>query len=543
MAKRNLAISPMKLFRNGKPKSPTMLHLFFSIICLWLFTALPISNAASNGITVTQEVTEAPVGSGPAPSPAPTPSQEPVPEPQPEPVPEPAPEPAPESTPESDSTPLFDEGAPANGGTEPAPPAAPGDVPSGGATPGVSSGGASGGDSGGGDGGVVQGIIETIFPTTVVDSIKRFTQGAVGATRQTALIVGDNAVIIIDRAAVVAKKTADVTKTAIKSPAGKVVTAVAQPVGAVVGIAAVATQTFAATASINSLADVYFVLIRFLGFILGWFRRKHRPWGTVYDAVTKRPLDPAYVVLKHIDGTEVSDAVTDLDGRYGFLFPPGTYMLEAHKTHYQFPSKKLSGRASDELYDNLYFGESITTHEGEVITRNIPLDPIGFDWNEFAKNKEQLFKIFSSRERIRSRIFHFVYLFGFGAALITSFLDLRPFNFVFLLLYACLMAYQIFWLPLHKAVILRYASGEPIPYALLHIMLAGIERPVKSVVSDHLGRLYALVAPGEYYIRVEEKQPDGSYREVYQSGSTKFPYGVIANDIVIPKQENNEPLL
>ena|SRR3989344_3946073 len=480
--------------------------------------------ASSDGITVTQEVTAAPIGGGVAEPPPPAPSQEPVPEPQPQPElvessdpttpsndgAEPAPEQMPEPVGSSDST------APSDDGAEPAP----GDFSPSGEIPGI-------------------GIIETILPSAVADTFARFTQGAADAVRKSVRVVSDNAVVIADRAAAVAQTTINSTESAVKSPAGKAITAVAEPLGAVVGIAAITAQTFAATASINSLADVYFVLVRFLGFAIGVFRRKHRPWGTVYDAVTKRPLDPAYVVLKRVDGTETSDAITDLDGRYGFLLPPGTYVLEANKTHYQFPSKKLAGKTSDELYDNLYFGAPLVTHEGEVITKNIPLDPIGFDWNEFAKNKQQLFRIYSSRERIRNRIFHFFYILGFSAALITTLLDLRPFNFIFLLLYAVLVLYQFFVLPKHKAVVLRYASGEPIPYALVHVMLAGVERPVKSVVSDHLGRFYVLVSPGEYYVRVEEKQPDSSYREIYRSGSMNLLRGVMSGDMIIPKPENH----
>jgi hypothetical protein len=52
-------------------------------------------------------------------------------------------------------------------------------------------------------------------------------------------------------------------------------------------------------------------------------KKKAPPWGVVYDSVTKRPLDPAYVVLKNLQGKQIASAITDLDGRYGFLVEPG----------------------------------------------------------------------------------------------------------------------------------------------------------------------------------------------------------------------------
>ena len=120
------------------------------------------------------------------------------------------------------------------------------------------------------------------------------------------------------------------------------------------------------------------------------------PWGTVYDSITKQPLDPAYVTLIDQNGKKIASAITDLDGRYGFLTETGTYRIEANKTHYIFPSKKLAGRTQDELYANLYFGELFDVRSrNEAVIRNIPLDPINFDWNEFAKRDKKLMKYYS----------------------------------------------------------------------------------------------------------------------------------------------------
>src|SRR3990167_8656152 len=150
------------------------------------------------------------------------------------------------------------------------------------------------------------------------------------------------------------------------------------PIGQAVGVAAGLTQTVVVVSNAKSLYDVYLLLVRMFGALLGFLglRKKRQPWGTVYDSITKRPLDPAYVTVMQEHGSEIADAITDLDGRYGFLLPNGVYRIQAAKTNYQFPSKKLHGKDNDELYDNLYYGEPISANEGVLVMRNIPLDPI-----------------------------------------------------------------------------------------------------------------------------------------------------------------------
>ncbi len=273
-----------------------------------------------------------------------------------------------------------------------------------------------------------------------------------------------------------------------------------------------------------------------LGLLFGLFRRKKKPWGTVYDSITKRPLDPAYVVIEKADGAEAGDAITDLDGRFGFFIPPGKYRMKAQKTHYIFPSTKLAGKIGDEMYNHLYFGEEFITSEGEVVVRNIPLDPATFDWNEFAKSKQELFKIYSQKEQLKTRIYNILYIIGFISTLLTAVLDIRPYNFIFLGVYLAITGYQLFWLPKHKARMVRDSqTHEPIAFAIIRVFLPSVPTPTKSVVADQLGRFYILVSPGEYYITVDEKQLDGSYQTIYKSEPMKLEKGVLQSDITITR--------
>ncbi|MEZ4211201.1 MAG: carboxypeptidase-like regulatory domain-containing protein [Candidatus Paceibacterota bacterium] len=123
---------------------------------------------------------------------------------------------------------------------------------------------------------------------------------------------------------------------------------------------------------LGNIAGIISIPIRIWNIIptLLGFRRRKRPWGTVFDSVTKQPLDPVYVMLKDSFGKEISTSITDLDGRYGFQVPAGQYSIFANKANYTFPSVKLVGKTEDELYHDLYFGETLSVEkDGEVIQK------------------------------------------------------------------------------------------------------------------------------------------------------------------------------
>jgi hypothetical protein len=154
-----------------------------------------------------------------------------------------------------------------------------------------------------------------------------------------------------------------------------------------------------------------FLRLKVLGLInlvLNFFSLKQttRYWGIVYDSQTKQPLDPVIVKLMYVDGREAETCVTDLAGRYGFLARPGKFKIYARKTNYAFPSIYASGDA-DGIYENLYHGEFFKLKDDyEVVGPNIPMDPVGSDWNQTAKLS------------VVNRYPYFKYLFKILAAII-----------------------------------------------------------------------------------------------------------------------------
>lgn len=271
------------------------------------------------------------------------------------------------------------------------------------------------------------------------------------------------------------------------------------------------------------------VFMRVLNALLGFlgYKKRRRPWGVVYDAVTKQPLDPAYVTLLDASGKEVASAITDIDGRYSFLVAPGTYTLSAGKTHYTFPSKILFGRDRDELYSNLYFGQPFTINkEGEVIIENIPMDPEGVDWNEQAKREMTVFSFFSQRDRKLVKLFNVLFIIGLVASIFMTLVSPVLYNFIILAVYVVILIFEaIGYVPATTGHLARL--GKPLAHAIVRVWTSDQTREVAHRVADERGRYYLLVHKGDYVITIDARNPDGSYERVMTSQVLKARKGVI----------------
>ncbi|OHA60354.1 MAG: hypothetical protein A2607_02040 [Candidatus Vogelbacteria bacterium RIFOXYD1_FULL_42_15] len=301
------------------------------------------------------------------------------------------------------------------------------------------------------------------------------------------------------------------------------------------GLGAGLSQIILMTTNVHSVYDLYLLLMRLIYSFLSWLgiRRKRPEWGTVFDAVTKQPIDPAYVTVENGTGKEVTSAITDIDGRFGFLLPKDVYYIKVGKTNYRFPSTTLKGKTQDELYDNLYFGTPLAHDGNQIIRLNVPLDPIGFDWNEFAKTKINFFQIYTRKEATRRRVLAGVFYTGFALSLFKVVVAPSVLDFSLLIAYVGILVYQKVRIIKHKIISIRRANGEPLAFSLVRLYLPGIDQPIKSASTDQLGRLYVLVRPGTYYLTVEEKMPDGSYHKIHQSAPFAMPKGVLDQDIII----------
>ena len=256
-----------------------------------------------------------------------------------------------------------------------------------------------------------------------------------------------------------------------------------------------------------SLADTYSIIIRILGLLgeaLG-IKKRTKKWGVVYDSKTKRPIDPAYVKIINEYGKIVSERFTDMEGRFGFLVPPGKYRIEANKTHYSFPSKLNEKR--DELYDNLYYGEMINIADSSVVNVNIPMDPQGIDWNEEIKKKIMAFN--PTKEILKKRITQTLFLIGFILSPLVYWITPSPFNLAVVFFYFLVLTLgQFGFKPKTFGRIYDKDTGRPIPFAKIKVSFAdNPEQIILTAVSDITGRYYILVAArGSYLLDISGKR-------------------------------------
>ncbi len=323
--------------------------------------------------------------------------------------------------------------------------------------------------------------------------------------------------------------------TVANNPTISIIAKILGIVGLVLGAAfAIGTLAFAGPVEFNEL---WVIPSRFSSFIFGLLgiKKKNRPWGTVYDAVTKRPLDPAYVSLIDLySGKEVASAITDLDGRYGFSVIKGTYKIVAMKTNYVFPSVKMAGNRFDDVYNDLYFGEDIlVTKNDEVITKNIPMDPTGFDWNEFTKNKSNINVFIKGNTVVWARISKIFFILGTIVSILAAIFAPEPYNFIILGLYVIGYALRFTVIKVKKAGMIKDKNGDPLAFAVVTIFREGEASPITKKIADKFGGYYALVPKGKYFMRIEKKNDDESYTQVLTTPTMNAENGILNSDFTI----------
>lgn len=408
----------------------------------------------------------------PEPAPAPTPEPAPIPEPESTPVPTPIPEPTPEPTP----TPT----------PEPAPEPAQPEPPTTNPFSSVN---------------VIQNVSQTI--NSVSQGLQTLSEVFSSNFTETTEKIVQNAVVAGEQ-----------VRRVIDTPEGSVATKTISTTAAAVSVVATTSTLVFSPASVF---EAVFAPIKLWGLllVLVGIRKRSRRWGVVYDSVTKQPLDPAYVTLKNLQGKDLQTAVTDLDGRYGFLVEPGTYAMEAKKTNYVFPSKNSIGKIQDELYDNIYSGGQLPIlRAGDVIARNIPLDPIGFDWNEYTKKNQKLMTFYSRWDLVLKRVYDVSFVLGFIVAMTAFVAVAGTYNTIMFSLYLIMLLLRMFGIKLKAyGYIMDKATKVPLPFSIIKICLPGTDVEVANRIADKYGRYYCLLPKGTYYLKIQRKVSDTAYAE------------------------------
>ncbi len=248
---------------------------------------------------------------------------------------------------------------------------------------------------------------------------------------------------------------------------------------------------------LNYVQFIFKNLLIFLG-----IKRKSRPWGTVYDAVTKQPLAYAKVKLVGADMRVLETHITDREGRYGFLTDIQKTSNSEHGFQifpeikgFKFPSQEVTGSSDPILYPHVYNGGSISVQSNSPIAFDIPLDPQNRPDSMYIGKKVHM-KLRNLFAHISNSIF--------WIALVTVPLSyiLNP-SFVNLIMLIVFMGLNllIFVGELQQrpfGVIVSKNGNYPLPYALVTLNddASGLRKAF--TVSDNRGRYFLLSEKGSF---------------------------------------------
>ncbi len=308
-------------------------------------------------------------------------------------------------------------------------------------------------------------------------------------------------------------------------PGGKYIVEVLNPVVTLaavpVGLAYANPVIQASLSTSAGLFDVIVVAVRYFYNFLAFFglRRKRLPWGTVYDSVTKQPLDPVVVSLVDAKtGKVVERAITDLNGRFGFLVRKGTFVLTAAKSNYAFPSLSIK-KSADGIYKNVYRGQEITvTSESDVVTPNIPMDPLAEDWNQEAK-KEYIGVVRPNLVMFANFMFSALFWLGFLFVLAGFMINYTILNLVLVLLYVGIAVFRMIkWRPKLYGQIRSNKTG---PFKL-ELKFAGLENsPAVSAHAQPSGRYFIKAEPGKYLLTVLNSDDEVMFEQNVKIGKER----------------------
>lgn len=237
-------------------------------------------------------------------------------------------------------------------------------------------------------------------------------------------------------------------------------------------------------------------------------------WGTVYDSVTKQPLDPAVIKLIHVPtGKAVGTCITNMKGHYGFIGWPGKFKILARKANYVFPSQ-ISAADRDNVYPNLYHGEFFEVKGGtEVISFNIPMDPVKSDWNQQAKLK--VVDVHPYRGYFLRSIVRLLFWFGLILAAVYEYYQPSYFALGVLMLYGLIFILAVLIPPQHLwgRIVPRHLPPEAkeVSLELCHRLIPDIVVAKTEMFED--GKFFLRAEKGGYILNI--KALDADSQELY----------------------------
>jgi hypothetical protein len=229
------------------------------------------------------------------------------------------------------------------------------------------------------------------------------------------------------------------------------------------------------------------LLLNALGLIFA--RSKSKPWGIIYDYETNKPI--AFAICRlYVSGTSslVTQTVSDLQGRYGFIIAPGAYRLEVSQSGYAVHKEEIAINKGEAAYIN-----------------DIKLMPINLQGDSYASRLGMLWRSIKDFYRKISPI---LFIVGFTLATISLLVSLHPLNVLVFLIYvfaAILMAVANAREASRFAAVIDAETGLRVPYAIVKVFDTKSWELVDTQSTNYNGRFDFWVENGDYALLVAKK--------------------------------------
>lgn len=266
------------------------------------------------------------------------------------------------------------------------------------------------------------------------------------------------------------------------------------------------------------------------------FNKQKQVWGTVYDSITKHPLDPVTLTLWDSAEKKITSTITDITGKYGFgSLPPGTYTITATKHNYTISSNPSNNRDHDEVYRHLYHGESFNVlAPGGPMILNIPMNPNSFNWTEFAKNGPHTMKSYAGSERLFFSLSSFFMTFGFFTAVVLVIGTTSVFNITLLGIALVLYILKPQTLCAQSfGYITDGKSGDPLSFGIVRISSGVTGTDIVDCVLDAVGKYSYPLPKGSYLLRVDRKNFDVGYHTLMKNIPIVTKKNVVAQSLIV----------
>lgn len=284
-----------------------------------------------------------------------------------------------------------------------------------------------------------------------------------------------------------------------------------------VGAAFLSLLLFEALASQLGLlkGNIWYALVALMDKI-----KKRKPWGVVYDSISKRNQSRAIIRLISVEtGALVDTVVSDGLGIFKLAVKEGIYKLSVTKFGYLFPSKTIITNIDGNI-TNVYNGGNLNiSKDNQMLMISVPIDPE----NE-SLLKKVLLLILNIVEKLIQILSPVILLIAFIYSLNLYNLNPNSFNLFAVYIYAFILLIKGLVYILNPKEFGKVVDRKNRPVSDLELGLYDFEfdRLVSKTVTDSKGKYNFVVPNKNYKIRTVtgDYQIDSGEKTVIKSKDT-----------------------